>query len=149
MNNLLQTDIGSYIVLGVLLAVIIYIAVMKNVETRRILSKYDEKDILLLSLGVFFYGTEKTVRKPRYIAGAIALTKTEIFFQRRLLPFSVTIPLSSVRSVGVSDTFMDQPAYSNIVVLSFNDPVRGADKAGFKIPHPDKWIQGIRTYLDS
>jgi hypothetical protein len=77
----------------------------------------------------------------------MVLTKNELFFQRRILSFSFSIPLSSLRAVGVSDMFMEKPAYGNILVFTYDNPEKGTDKAGFKIPQPDRWLAGIQTFL--
>ena len=128
--------------------IILYLAYIRNMETKRILKRFPDKNkILLTAFGVTFFGQESEIEKPLRVNGALVLLREGVFFRSRFGNREIFISKESIKNLGVSDFFKDKPMYQNLVAVTFLSPKGQIDRAAFRIPYPDRWILAMRTEL--
>lgn len=132
----------SWILFAVLfLGAVAFLAIIRQIEIRRIYQKFNEEDIILLSFGVNFLGCESDPgRRLRKSSGALALTKTELYYRARYRNEDLTIEGKSFAQIDITDTFKGKPLHQHAIAIFFINEEGSKDKAVFRIPHPAKWV---------
>jgi hypothetical protein len=130
------------------MAVVIAVAHIRNVESRRIREKYRQDEILLSSYGVQFFGVESEPGKPLKSTGTLVMTKDEIYYRAKFLRREITIPGKAITSISVVDMFKNKLTYVKIIAINFINSEGERDRAGFRIPFPERWNEAIsKAYL--
>ena len=141
-----QTLDSGWIFFGVLfIGALVFLAVMRRVETKRIFTKFKEDDILMTAFGVNYFGLESEKGGPARSAGAIVLTKTGLWYRARFKNLEIFIPGNTITRVGVTDTHKGKPLHQNALSIVFINEKKVLDKAAFRIPYPDRWYGGLNN----
>ena len=137
------------IIFGLLfMGAVFLIAYIRNVETRRIRKRFREDEILLSSFGVQYYGVESEQGSPLKSTGVLVLTKDGIFYRAKFANRIVQIPGDKISSITAVDTFKGKNMYQKIVSINFVNEKGVRDRAGFRIPYPERWSKAIsRVFL--
>ena len=79
MDLITNNSNASWILFAVLfLGAVAFLAIIRQIETRRLYKKFSEDEIILLSFGVNFFGCESEPGRVNKSAGALVLTKSEL-----------------------------------------------------------------------
>lgn len=136
----------SWILFAVLfLGAVAFLAIVRQVEIRRIYKKFDYNDVLLLSFGVNYFGCETEPGRISKSAGALALTRTELYYRARYLNKELTIQGQSIAQLDVTDQHKGKPLHQHAIAIYFVNEYGTRDKAVFRIPHPAKWVNMINS----
>jgi len=137
---------NSWILFTVLfLGAVAFLAIMRQVEIRRIYKKFDYNDVLLLSFGVNYFGCETEPGGLSKSSGALALTRSEIYYRARYRKRELRISGSSVAQIEVTDMHKGKPLHQQAIAIYFVNEYGTRDKAVFRIPHPAKWVNMINS----
>lgn len=140
----------SPIYLGIILfSIVLLMAVIRNIESRRISSRFSSNEIRLVSFGVTWFGQENKINKPLRKTGAIALVSNGVYFHSRFGKVDFFLPLNSIKTIGTTDFFCDKPLNDTVVQISFKDENLELDRVAFKIPSPARWIALLRNSLNN
>jgi hypothetical protein len=139
------------LVFGVLfMGAVFLIAYIRNLEARRIRNKFNENDILLSSFGVQYYGVESEPGNPLKSTGSLVLTQEGIFYRAKFLNRNLEISGDKITSITAVNTFKLKNMYQKIVAVNFINEKGDRDRAGFRIPYPERWSQAItKVFLSS
>lgn len=127
------------------LGIIFFMAYNRQRESRRILKKFDDKDIVLTSFGANYFGLESQKGGPLRSSGALVLLKDAIYYRARYLNREIMIKGNSITYIGISDVHKGKPLYQNAVIIRFINEEGKEDKAAFRMPYPNHWLSAIRT----
>ena len=127
------------------LGIIFFLAYNRQRESRRILNKFDERDIVLTTFGANYFGLESEKGGPLRSSGALVLLKDAIYYRARYLNREIMIKGNSITYIGISDVHKDKPLYQNAVIIRFLNDEGKEEKAAFRMPYPNHWITAIRT----
>jgi hypothetical protein len=148
MNALEGITNPNWLVLALLfLAVIFYLAYMRQRETRRILSRFAKEEIIITSFGVNYYGLDSEPGGPLRSSGALVLVKNGVYYRARFARRELFIPGASITYIGVSNQHKGKDLHQNVVVIQFLSPEGREDKAAFRIPYPAQWVGAIKANL--
>lgn len=132
------------------MGIVFLIAYIRNVEARRIRKLFKEDEILLSSFGVQYFGVETEPGSPLKSTGVLVLTKDGIFYRAKFLNRTQQIPGDKISSITAVDTFKGKNMYQKIVAVNFVNEKGERDRAGFRIPYPERWSQAIKkVFLSS
>ena len=132
------------LILGVLfMGAVFLIAYIRNLEARRIRKKFSENEILLSSFGVQYYGVESEPGNPLKSTGSLVMTKNGIFYRAKFLNRTFEISGDKFSSITAVNTFKGKNMYQKIVAINFVNEKGERDRAGFRIPYPERWSQAI------
>lgn len=132
---------SSWIMFAVLfLGAVAFLAIVRQIETRRLYNKFDSDDIILLSFGVNFFGCESEPGRINKSAGALVLTKNELYYRARYSKQELSIPGQSFAQIDVTDQHKGKPLHQHAIAVYFINEFGNKDKAVFRIPHPAKWV---------
>ena len=131
----------------IFLGILFYLAYMRQRETRRITDKFDEKQIILTSFGVNYYGLESEPGGPLRSAGALVLLKDRIYYRARFSRRELSIPGSAITYIGVTNVHKGRDLHQSVVALQFLNQHGKEDKAAFRIPYPAQWVAAIKSNL--
>lgn len=130
------------------MSIVFLIAFIRNMESRRIRSKYQQNEILLSSFGVQFYGVESVPGKPLRSTGTLVMTQKELYYRAKFMNRELTIPGEAISSLSVIDTFKGKLMYVKVIAVNFINSDGERDRAVFRIPYPERWNAAIRkVYL--
>ena len=141
MDLITNNSNASWILFAVLfLGAVAFLAIIRQIETRRLYKKFSEDEIILLSFGVNFFGCESEPGRVNKSAGALVLTKSELYYRARYLNTELTIPGKSIAQIDVTDQHKGKPLHQQAIAIYFINEEGSKDKAVFRIPHPAKWV---------
>jgi len=131
----------------IFLGIIFYLAYMRQQESKRILEKFEKKDIIITSFGVNYYGLESEPGGPLRSAGALVLLKDGIYYRARFAKRELMIPGSAITYIGVTNVHKGKDLHQSVVVLQFLNQDGKEEKAAFRIPYPGQWVAAIKSNL--
>ncbi len=138
----------AWVVLGPLfLAVIIYLVLVRRMETVRIGRKFPKETILLSSFGVNFYGLRSEPGGPARSSGALVLMRNALYYRARFSKRELTIPIGAITSIDITEAHKGKPLYTKAIQFRFQRQDGEEDAAVFRIPYPDRWIVATRGSL--
>jgi hypothetical protein len=148
MNVLEGISNPNWLVFALLfLAIIFYLAYMRQRETRRVLSRFAKDEIIITSFGVNYYGLDSEPGAPLRSSGALVLVKGGVYYRARFANREVFIPGPSITYIGVSNQHKGKDLHQNVVVIQFLNTEGREDKAAFRIPYPGQWVGAIKANL--
>lgn len=137
-----------WIVLGPLFAIIIvYLIVVRRIESIRIERKFPKENVLLTSYGVNYYGLRSEPGGPARSSGALVLLKDELYYRARFSKRELSIPIDSITSIDITEAHKGKALYTKAIQFRFETGEGGEDAAVFRIPYPDRWIVATRGNL--
>ena len=138
----------NWLVFAVLfLAVLLYLAILRNREARRISEKFPRDQIVLTSFGVNYYGLESEPGRPLRSIGALVLLRDSLYYRARFANRELTIPGAAITHIGVTDTHKGKPLHQYVVAIRFLNAEGKEQKAAFRIPLPAQWTTAIKATL--
>lgn len=144
----LEASLNPAYLMGILIFLaVIAMAVIRQMETRRITNRFTREETRIVAFAVTFYGVESLNRKPQRIQGALILTDTALFFHSRFGDKGYDLPLSAISGIGTTDRFCNKALYQTVVSINFRNESGGPDRVAYKIPHPANWVSALRKSL--
>lgn len=138
----------SPIALGVIIfGIVLLMALIRQIETKHLSSKYPGDEILLASFGVTWFGQENKIEKPLRKIGAIALVRDGIYYHSRFGRQEAFIHKDSIKTIGTTDFFCDKALNDTVIQISFKNENNELDRMAFRIPSPAKWIVMLKKHL--
>lgn len=136
-----------WVVLGPFFAaVIVYLVIVRRIEAQRIERKFPHGEVLLSSFGVNCYGLRSEPGGPARSSGALVLSKEMIYYRARFSKRELTIPIDSITTIDIIESFKGRPLYTKAIQFRF-ERADGEEAAAFRIPYPDRWIVATRGNL--
>lgn len=126
---------------------VIAMAIIRQMETRRITSRFTKEETIMVAFAVTFYGVESLNKKPQRIQGALILTGNTLVFHSRFGDKGYDLPLSAISGIGTTDKFCNKPLSQTVVSINFKNETGAADRVAYKIPHPVRWVTALRRSL--
>ncbi len=130
-----------------LLAVLLYLAVLRSRESRRIGDKFPRERIVLTSFGVDYYGLESEPGGPSRSAGALVLLRDCLYYRARFANRELTIPGAAITHIGVTDTHKGRALHQQVLAIRFLNAAGREEAAAFRVPLPAQWTAAIKTTL--
>ncbi len=136
----------SWLIMGfIIFGLIIFLAVMRSVESRRVHNKFSSDSILLTAFGVNYFGLSSEPGKPLRSAGSLVLVREGLYYRARFLKREVFIPGDTISSLEVVDYHKGINLHQKALAINFRNKDKGSpDRAVFRIPYPNNWITAIR-----
>jgi len=135
---------GGWIFLGIIFFIaLVYLVVMRRVESGRIEKKFEKKDILLTSYGVNYFGLSSEESRLLRSSGVLVLLKSGLYYRAKFLKRELFIPGSRIKALRVVEFHKGKPLYQKAVAIDFINKDGNPDTAVFRIPFPDKWLGAI------
>lgn len=145
-NSWLRVFDSGWIFFGIIfIGALVFLAVMRRIETNRISLKFAADDILMTAFGVNYFGLESEPGGPARSVGAVVLTNTGLWYRARFRDLDLFIPGGAITRVGVTDTHKGKPLHQNALSIVFINEKKVLDKAAFRIPYPDRWYGGLNN----
>ena len=136
----------SWLIFAVIfIGIVVFMAIIRRIETNRIMTKFDKDDFLLLSFAVNYFGRESEPGRLVRSSGALVLTKTELYYRARYRTNELTIEGTSIAEIDVTDVFKGKPLNQQAIAIYYINEFGNRDKAVFRIPHSVKWVNLINS----
>ncbi len=129
------------------LGIIFFLAVVRQRESKRIMEKFNEDDIIITSFGVNYFGLESEKGGPLRSSGALVLLKHGLYYRARYRKIELYIKKGTITYIGISDVHKKKPLYQNAVVIKFIGDNGKEEKAAFRMPYPNQWMMAISKNL--
>ncbi|HUX19901.1 MAG TPA: hypothetical protein VMW69_01590 [Spirochaetia bacterium] len=137
-----------WIILGPLfVALMIYLILVRRMESLRIERKFPKESILLTSFGVNFYGLRSEPGGPARSSGALVLLKDTLYYRARFSKRELAIPVDSITSIDITEAHKGKALYTKAIQFRFEAEEGREDAAVFRIPYPDRWVVAARGNL--
>ncbi len=150
MDFLKASNFETVLIGLIFMGIVFTIAYIRNMEARRIRKMFLEDEILLSSFGVQYYGVESEPGKPLKSTGVLVLTTDGIFYRAKFLNRMLQIPGDKISSITAVNIFKGKDMYQKIVSINFVNEKGDRDRAGFRIPYPERWSMAIhKVFLSS
>jgi hypothetical protein len=128
----------------VFFGVIVFLAVMRRIEIKRIMDKFDRDEIRLMSFGINYFGLESEPGKLLNSSGAMVLHKDGLYYRARYSGRELFIPGGTITNIEVTDNHKGKALHQNVLAIVFINTEGKVDRAAFRIPHPARWVQAIK-----
>ena len=112
-------------------------------KKREIISKFQEEEILEISLFSNFYGITSKKFKQIRGNGVLILTKDKIFFGMFIPKIEIKIPLKSIIEVKTPKWFLGKTRFRLTLVIVFINEEGKTDSAGWEVRNLDRWVARI------
>ncbi len=136
-----------YLIAGIFLFGLVFYNWLKQKDYKKILLRFNEKDILLKTFGVKYFGKESEKGKPLNSEGFMILSKEGLFYIGSFDKREVFIPKGKIFSIAITDHHKGELLERECLAFYFEDENGEIDRAAFSIPHPEIWVQGIKENL--
>ncbi|MBL7006622.1 MAG: hypothetical protein ISR78_06050 [Spirochaetia bacterium] len=144
MDFLKASNFETVLIGIIFMGIVFTIAYIRNLEARRIRKIFREDEILLSSFGVQYFGVESEPGKPLKSTGVLVLTNAGIFYRAKFLNRTLQISGDKISSITAVDIFKGKDMYQKIVSINFVNEKGDRDRAGFRIPYPERWSMAIK-----
>jgi hypothetical protein len=131
----------------IFIGVLLYLAIMRQRESRRILEKFKKSDIIITSFGVNYFGLESEPGGPLRSSGALVLLKNGLYYRARFRRRELFIPGPAITYIGVSDGHKGRALHQQVVVIQFLNPGGREERAAFRMAYPAQWVGAIKANL--
>lgn len=136
-----------YLIAGIFLFGLVFYNWLKQKDFKKIISKFDEKDILLRSFGVKYFGKESEKGKILNSEGFMLLHKNGLYYFGSFDKREVFIPKGKIFSIAITDHHKGELLERECLAFYFENEKGEVDRAAFSIPHPEIWVKGIKENL--
>lgn len=138
--------VGWGIFTALFFGLLVFIVLMRRVESRRIERRFKTESIVISSYGVNYFGLSSEPGGPARSAGTLVLLKDGIFYRARFRKKELFIPGNAITAIRIVETHKGKPLYQKAVAIVFRRDENEVS-ACFRIPFPDQWIGAIRKNL--
>ncbi len=135
---------NTLIIGGAFIAIVLFIAWVRNREADRLTRIVGKENLLMSAFNVYYHGLESEKGSPLRSIGALALTVEGLYYRALVRKRELFIPGKRISSITVINEFKGKNMYEYIVGINFVNDEGKRDRAGFKIPHPERWSAAIR-----
>lgn len=142
MNNYLYLVIAFIFLLS-----LVFYNWLKQVGLRKEISKFNKEDVLMYTLGVYYYGVESEKGKILNSQGFMILLKNGLYYKGSLDKKELFIPEGKLHSIVVTNHHKGELTYQKCLAFYFENKKGEIDRAAFSIPHPEIWVDRIRKVL--
>jgi len=125
------------------MAVVFLIAYIRNMEARRIRKMFSDDEILLSAFNVQYYGVESEKGRPLRSTGVLVLTREGIYYRAKFLNRSLMIKGDTISSFSAASEFKGRDMYTKFIAVNFINSSGNRDRAGFRIPYPERWLDPV------
>ncbi len=130
------------------MAVVFLIAYIRNMEARRVRKLFSDDEILLSAFNVQFFGVESVKGRPLRSTGVLILTGEGIYYRAKFLNRSLMIKGDTISSFTAVSEFKGRNMYTKFIAINFVNSNGERDRAGFRIPYPERWLEAVtRLFL--
>jgi len=144
MKNL---NFNYYLIALIFLFVIVFYNWLKQKDYKKILSRFNENDILLKTYGVKYFGRESEKGKLLNSEGLMILLKDGLFYIGSFDRREVFIPKGKIFSIAITDHHKGELLERECLAFYFENENGELDRAAFSIPQPEVWVKGIKDNL--
>jgi len=137
------------IVLGVgsLLTLLSFIMGQVKKKLRRIVDdQFDNKDIVMQSIGANFFGMKSAGHGQVRGNGALILTNEKLWFRLAFPERTIEIPIKSIKRINIVRSFMGKSAMKRLIRIDF-DLGQGPDAAAWMVRAPHDWHGTVETMI--
>ena len=149
MNDIISSNTSWIYFVIVFVGVIAYIALMQRIETRRIMNKFSKGAVVFMSFGVNYFGLESEPGGPARSTGAMAFIKDGLYYRARHSGRELFIPGGTITNIEIIDQHKGKPLHQKVVGIIFLNQEGKVDRAAFRLPHPVRWVDAIKSRLMS
>ena len=111
---------------------------------REILTKFQDEEILEISLFSNFYGVASRKYKQVRGNGVLILTKEEIFFGMFIPKTEIKIPLKSIIEVKAPKWFLGKTRFRPVLAIVFINEQGNTDSAAWEVRNINGWLSRIK-----
>jgi len=145
MNLLNNGNISTLLVGAAFMGIVLTISYVRNMEARRLRDRLGEGNIVLSAYNVHFYGVESIPGIPFNNMGVLGLSSEGLYYRSRYSKRDLFIAGKQITSITATDDFKGKNMYGNIVAINFLNDQGEKDRAGLRIPYPEKWSKAINN----
>ena len=138
--------VGWGIFSALFFGLLVFIVLMRRVESRRIENKFKKESIIISSYGVNYFGLSSEPGGPARSAGTLVLLRDGLYYRARFRKKELFIPGDAITAIRIVETHKGKPLYQKVVAIVFRQDENEVS-ACFRIPFPDQWIGAIRKNL--
>ncbi|MCG3226291.1 MAG: hypothetical protein H7645_05170 [Candidatus Heimdallarchaeota archaeon] len=110
---------------------------------KEIISKFQEEEILEISLFSNFYGIASKKYKQIRGNGVLILTKDEIFFGMFIPKREIKISLKSIIEIKTPKWFLGKTRFRPTLAIVFINEEGKTDSAAWEVRNIDRWVSRI------
>jgi hypothetical protein len=143
MNLLNNGNVNTLLVGALFMGVVLTISFVRNLEAKRLRNRFGEGNIILSAYNVHFYGVESIPGIPFNNMGVLGLSGEGLYYRSRYTKKDLFITGKQITSIVPTDDFKGKNMYGHIVAINFINENGVKDRAGFRIPYPEKWSKAI------
>jgi len=118
-------------------------------RTNVYLSRFEGKNVLLLSEGANFFGQESLRYKQIRGNGVLVLTSEELFFGMWLPKREYLIPLENIHSFDTPKSFLGKSRFQPLLKVTFTNDKGQTDSCAWLVRDVHLWVERIQEYVDS
>ena len=145
---IIQALPGGFIIAGLFLVIVAYMAIIRGLERGRIKKKFERDRIIITGFGVNFFGQESEPGALLRSVGVLILLRDGLYYRSRFGPRELMIPKSNITGLEIANIFKKKSLHINTMVISFENQDGKPDRAAFRIPHhPAQWMEVIKMKL--
>jgi len=145
MNDILSSNTNWIYFVIAFVGIIAYIASMQRVESRRIVNKFSQGAVMFMSFGVNYFGLESEPGGPARSTGTLAFIKDGLYYRARHANRELFIPGGTITNIEIIDQHKGKPLHQKVVGIIFLNQEGKVDRAAFRIPHPARWVDAIKS----
>jgi hypothetical protein len=113
-----------------------------------ILARFDNSDIMLISETANFFGQRsKGIRQIRG-NGVLILMKFLLFFEMWHPKKILEIPLSSIREIEVTRSFLGKSRFRDLLKISFINVEGESDETAWLVDDLENWVSTLKSVLN-
>ena len=130
-----------------LLAMILFVAILRIREVLRVRAKFPRERIVLTSYAATYLGLDSEPGLPGRISGVLVLHRDGLYFKARVKKSELSIPAAAVTHVGITDTLRGRTLRQFAVAIRFRTPEGRGETAAFRFLLPGRWITALKATL--
>lgn len=118
-------------------------------DMKKVRKKFNEKDIVIASYGVRFYGLASEPGGLLNSGGQMILLKSGLYYKGRFDKRELFISKGDLLSIAVTDFHKGEPTIGKCLAFYFTNKDGKIDRAAFELPYPKQWVDAIKFYSES
>ena len=126
------------------IGVLVFLAWLRWRERRWIADRFKEKQPIVESFGVGYFGCDSEPGNPRRSKGFLLLMNDRMFYRSRFSGIELDIPGDRITRVHHGNSHKGADLHQSVMKIDFLNEDGIADCAAFRVPYPPQWIQAIR-----
>jgi len=145
----MKPSVVYYILTGAFIFAIVFFRWFIQRDREKVRGIFKEKDIVIASYGVHFYGLESEPGGIIDSGGQMILLKNGLYYKGRFDNRELFIPKENLLSIAVTDFHKNEPTIMKCLAFHFINKDGKPDRAAFELPRPKQWIDAIKHYFET